>query len=200
MQKRISLLREDPKVKEALRQIDSEEKRTLEEQMLLCAIPSPSNQEEKRAAKYLEMSQKLPFDRTWQDEVGNVMGLMKGTGEGPSIMLAAHMDTVFPMEADVTPRVDENGMIHAPGIGDDTRGMAEVLTIARAMLQNGVRPKGDIIFCGDVGEESQGDMRGVRHIFQTMELDGFISIDGSVTEVLHVNGVASAKFKGARPG
>ena len=78
MQKRISLLREDPKVKEALRQIDSEEKRTLEEQMLLCAIPSPSNQEEERAAKYLEMFQKLPFDRTWQDEVGNVMGLMKG--------------------------------------------------------------------------------------------------------------------------
>lgn len=68
-------------------------------------------------------------------------------------MISAHMDTVFDADTDVTPRIDENGVIHAPGITDDTRGMAEVLGIARAMMETGVRAMGDILFCGTVGEE-----------------------------------------------
>ena len=96
------------------------------------------------------------------------------------LLLSAHMDTVFDLDVDCIPRVDKDGIIHAPGIADDTGGMAEVLTVARVMRESGIIPRGDIIFAGNVGEEALGNLRGMRNIFEKPnDVDAFISIDGS---------------------
>ena len=195
MKEKVQRLMEAQQVKAVMAQLDRDEKRMVDDQIELCAINSPSNQEEKRAKRYEEMFRELPFDKVWMDEVWNVYGLLKGTGDGPKIVISAHMDTVFDADTDVTPRIDENGVIHAPGITDDTRGMAEVLGIARAMMETGVRAMGDILFCGTVGEEVLGNLRGTRHLFKTMDdIDGFISIDGPMPEKITLHAIASMVY------
>jgi acetylornithine deacetylase/succinyl-diaminopimelate desuccinylase-like protein len=105
------------------------------------------------------------------------------------------MDTVFDINTDCTPVV-RDGRIWAPGIADDTRGMVDVLTVAKAMIQNGIRPQGTIIFCGDVGEETLGELRGMRHIFKPQDdIDALVSIDGTGMGSITYNAVASYKCR-----
>ncbi|MEJ1976607.1 MAG: M20/M25/M40 family metallo-hydrolase [Acetobacteraceae bacterium] len=92
------------------------------------------------------------------DEVGNVMGVRAGAGNGPMIVVAAHLDTVFPAGTDVTVR-REGTKLFAPGVGDDTRSLAVLLAYMRALDAAGIRTQSDILFVGDVGEEGLGDLR-----------------------------------------
>jgi acetylornithine deacetylase/succinyl-diaminopimelate desuccinylase-like protein len=185
----------DPKVQKAVKQIEVDAGWAVERQMELCAIRSPSNQESARAKRYLELYEELGFDRCFTDEAGNVFGVLEGAGHGPTLLLAGHMDTVFDINTDCTPVV-RDGRIWAPGIADDTRGMVDVLTVAKAMIQNGIRPQGTIIFCGDVGEETLGELRGMRHIFKTQDdIDALVSIDGTGMGSITYNAVASYKCR-----
>src|SRR5690606_37495666 len=114
------------------------------------------------------------------DTEGNVIGERPGTGDGPLVVISAHLDTVFPEETDVTVRM-EGDVMHGPGIGDDCRGLAVVLAVARAMNEHNVQTEGTILFVGTVGEEGPGNLRGVRHLFETElagQVDYFISVDG----------------------
>ncbi len=195
MKNKIKKLMGDPKIQKALAQIEAEAQWTVDRQLELCAIRSPSNNEGERAKRYFEMFQEIGFDECTMDEVGNVLGVMKGTGDGPTLMLSAHTDTVFDINTDCTP-VTRDGLIWAPGIADDTRGMADVLAVARAMKHNGIRPQGTIIFCGDVGEETLGALRGMRHLFNThQEIDGLVSIDGTGMGSITYNAVAGKKAR-----
>ena len=146
---------------------------TLEEQLELVAIRAPSNMETERANNYYERFKSLGFDELKIDEVGNVIGIVKGTGGGPTLMVAAHTDTVFGPDIDCTPIV-RGSIVYAPGIADDTRALAELLSMMRALKECGLKPKGDLIFCGNVGEEGLGDLRGIKHIFKTIgnQIDG----------------------------
>ena len=139
-------------VMEYLKEKDGE---TLSVQKELCAVRSPSNQEEARAELYFSMMSGIGLDEVRMDEVHNVIGLLRGTGGSglPAAVLAAHMDTVFSADTDCTPVTKEDGMVWAPGIGDDTRGMAEVFIIAKALCALGIRASRDILFVGDAGEE-----------------------------------------------
>jgi tripeptide aminopeptidase len=96
------------------------------------------------------------------------------------IVVAAHLDTVFPEGTDVTVR-REGTKLHAPGIGDDTRSLAVLLAFVRAMDAAGIRTRNDILFVGDVGEEGLGDLRGVRHLFSKGryrdQIGAFITVD-----------------------
>ncbi len=94
------------------------------------------------------------------DAVGNVMGLRRGTGNGPLLVVAAHLDTVFPAGTDVKVR-REGTKLFAPGVGDDTRSLAVLLAYIRALDAAGIRTRSDILFVGDVGEEGLG--RPARH-------------------------------------
>ena len=181
-------------VMEYLKDKDDE---TLSVQKELCAIRSPSNQEEARAARFLSMMSGIGLVEVRMDEVHNVIGLLRGTGGGlPAAVLAAHMDTVFSADTDCTPVIKEDGMIWAPGIGDDTRGMAEVFIIAKALCALGIRASRDILFVGDVGEESAGDLRGIRHLFSSGRSIGcFLSIDGGKPESLVINAIASCTLR-----
>src|SRR4026209_2089039 len=109
------------------------------------------------------------------------MGLRKGTGGGPMLALLAHLDTAFPEGTDV--KVKRSGTrLSAPGIGDDTRALALLLTVVRAMNAAKFETASDILFVGNVGEEGEGDLRGVKYLLQKGKYKGriqrFISIDG----------------------
>src|SRR6185295_18626051 len=100
-----------------------------------------------------------------KDAEGNVMGIRKGSGNGPLVAIAAHLDTVFPEGTNV--KVKQQGTrLAAPGIGDDTLALAELLAIIRALDAAKIQTRSDILFVGDVGEEGEGDLRGMKHLFQ----------------------------------
>src|SRR5262249_56265993 len=113
------------------------------------------------------------------DGEGNVIALRKGTGGGrPKLVVSAHLDTVFPEGVDVTVK-EKDGAINAPGIGDDSRGLAALLSLVKAMNENGIATVGDLLVVGTVGEEELGNLRGVKALFRDhADIDGFISIDG----------------------
>ena len=118
------------------------------------------------------------------DAEGNVMGLRRGTDPagGPVVVIAAHLDTVFPEDTNVKVR-REGTKLHAPGVGDDTRSLAVLLGYVRALDAAGVRTRRDILFVGNVGEEGPGDLRGVRHLFTQGRykdrIAAFFSMDGT---------------------
>ena len=110
-------------------------------------------------------------------------------------MLAAHTDTVFPMETDVTVR-KEGGRYSCPGINDDTHAVAEIMAVAKAMVKHGLHAKGDIIFCANVCEEGLGDLKGVKHIFgHENAIDAFVSVDNPVTGGVVYTATGSRRYQ-----
>jgi tripeptide aminopeptidase len=161
--------------------LDGDYDRFVRELITLTEIPAPPFKEQKRAASYLEMLRDLGLSDVEKDEEGNVMGLRKGTGGGPMLAVLAHLDTVFPEGTDV--KVKRSGTrLMAPGVGDDTRALALLLTVVRAMNAAKFETASDILFAGNVGEEGEGDLRGVKYLLQKGKYKGriqrFISIDG----------------------
>ena len=126
------------------------------------------------------------------------MGLRRGVGNGPLIVVAAHLDTVFPAGTDVTVR-REGTRLFAPGIGDDTRSLSVLLAYMRAMDAAGIRTRSDILFVGDVGEEGLGDLRGVRHLFQDGKykdrIKAFFTVDSPEMDSIVTGGVGSKRYR-----
>ena len=169
---------------------------TLVDHVRLTEIPAPPFGEENRAIHFASMLEKLGVDSVWIDEEGNVLALRKGKEGGRTVVLDAHLDTVFPEETDVS--VTQNGdTLFAPGIGDDTRGLSMVLAVARAMNQVKIDTKDDILFIGTVGEEGLGDLRGVKYLFreQGPEIDSWISIDGGDLGRVNYKGLGSYRYQ-----
>lgn len=172
-------LAQHPSIKKAFSYIEEIEPKTTEDLIMLTEIPAPPFKEERRARKYAEMLLEAGADSVWFDEVGNVLGLRKGTGQNKKVVLNAHLDTVFPEETDVTVKM-RGDTLFAPGIGDDTRGLMVVLTVLRALDHENIRTQKDLLFVGTVGEEGLGDLRGVKHLFseQGPGIDEWIAVDG----------------------
>ncbi|MEZ5319222.1 MAG: M20/M25/M40 family metallo-hydrolase [Vicinamibacterales bacterium] len=178
----VGRVRANPTFQAAMAAIDRDHDRLVQEIITLTEIPAPPFKEDARGAAYLRMLQDAGLTDVERDEVGNVMGLRRGTGGGPLIAIAAHLDTVFPEGTDVT--VTRDGTrLSAPGIGDDTRSLAVLLAMIRAMDAARVRTTSDILFIGDVGEEGIGDLRGMKHLFREGRYKDriamFISMDGA---------------------
>jgi acetylornithine deacetylase/succinyl-diaminopimelate desuccinylase-like protein len=139
-----------------------------------------------------------------RDAEGNVMGVRRGSGGGPLIAIAAHLDTVFPAGTNVTVKRDGT-RLSAPGIGDDTRALAVLLAMIRAMDAAATRTTADILFIGDVGEEGLGDLRGMKYLFQKGtyrgRIDMFISMDGAGAgdDITH-GGVGSKRYRATFKG
>ena len=156
---------------------------TLDDQLELVSIPSPPFGEETRAHRLVERFREIGLAQVRRDGEGNVLGAIPGANGDPRpVVVAAHLDTVFPAGTDLTPR-RENGRIYVPGITDNARGLAGMLTVARVLARAGVRPKRPVVFVGTVGEEGAGDLRGVKHLFgdrgELREASAFIALDGS---------------------
>src|ERR1041385_6832900 len=175
-----------PKVVKTLDDIKADDQRALAEQKRITEIPAPPYKEKVRAEYYLKRFQELGFKDASIDAEGNVIGLRKGSGGGPKLVVSAHLDTVFPEGTDVTVK-ENDGMILAPGIGDDSRGLAALLSLIQAMNANDIRTVGDVLFVGTVGEEELGNLRGVKALFREHnDIDGFISIDGlGITRIVN---------------
>lgn len=176
----IDRLRADARVQSAFELLETEDERTMADLMELTQIPAPPFMEDARGARFLEMLREVGVDSAWVDAEGNVIGLRRGTGNGPVVALTGHLDTVFPEGTDLT--IHETGdTLRAPGIADDTRGLATVLAVLRVMNQTEMRTGGDVLFIGTVGEEGLGDLRGVKHLFREggPRIDAFLSVDGT---------------------
>jgi len=164
-------------VKEGLEFIKLDNERTVAEQMELTSIPAPTFQEDTRGEVYRTRILELGLADVSVDSTGNIFGIRRGTGNGPKLVVSAHLDTVFPEGTNVEPQL-KDGKIYAPGIADDGRGLAVVLTMVRALDEANIHTEADIIFCATVGEEGLGDLRGVKALFQNRDdIDGFISIE-----------------------
>jgi tripeptide aminopeptidase len=171
----------DPRLKAALETIKTDNAWTLDQQASICQIAAPPFKESVRAAEYKRRLEALGLKNVRIDEVGNVLAERPGTGSGPTVVIAGHLDTVFPEGTDVKV-TREGNVMKGPGIGDDCRGLAVVLAVARAFQQANVQTTGTIYFMGDVGEEGQGNLRGMRNLFGKElkgKIDYFISVDGT---------------------
>ncbi|MEX2467822.1 MAG: M20/M25/M40 family metallo-hydrolase [Gemmatimonadota bacterium] len=176
----IAALAAHPAVQRAMEIIEAEDAATMRDLRELTQIPAPPFMETLRGERFREMLEEAGVDSTWVDEEGNVIGLRRGSGGGEVIAFTGHLDTVFPEETDLT--IQERGdTLYAPGIADDTRGLAALLATLRAMNEADVTTSADILFVGTVGEEGLGDLRGVKHLFRDggPRIDAFISIDGT---------------------
>ena len=187
------------KVQRALVFLKEDDDRTLQETLEMCQIPAPSYQEEKKAEYVRKKMLEAGLEDVHIDEVGNVLGTRKGISDGPRILLAGHTDTVFPTDTDL-PLKQEGKRYSCPGIGDDTRAVAELLSIARALAASGIRGEGDIVFCANVCEEGLGDLRGSKYLFsrensQTKLYDGFVSIDDKHTAGIIYQAVGSERYQ-----
>jgi tripeptide aminopeptidase len=175
-----------PKVIKTLDDIKADDARALAEQKLITEIPAPPYKEKVRAEYYLKRFQELGFKDASIDAEGNVIALRKGSGGGPKLVVSAHLDTVFPEGTDVTVK-EKDGVLLAPGIGDDSRGLAALLSLIQAMNANDITTVGDVLLVGTVGEEELGNLRGVKALFRDhADIDGFISIDGlGITRIVN---------------
>jgi len=185
-----------PRIQKLIELLRKNEPDTIDEQIRTCQIPAPPFKEQERAEYYRQKFSRLGLKNVRIDTVGNVIGERPGRGTGPTLVLAAHLDTVFPEDTDVT--VTRNGnILSGPGIGDDCRGLAVMLAVARALNEGAIETEGTIIFVENVGEEGLGDLRGTRHLFN-QELKGrithFISIDGSGLGITNA-GVGSNRYR-----
>lgn len=184
--------------KKAVATLDREHDRIVDDIIALTEIASPPFGEDVRGDAYLEMLRAHGLDDVEKDEVGNVMGLRRGSGNGSLIVVAAHLDTVFPAGTDVKVR-REGTRLHAPGIGDDTRSLAVLLGFMRAMNEAGIRTTHDILFVGDVGEEGLGDLRGVRHLFQKGkykdQIEAFFTVDSPEMDKIATGGIGSRRWR-----
>jgi len=189
------VLMSDPIVSKGLAFIEQDQPRSIEEQKVIVQIEAPTFQEENRAQDYAERLRQLGLVNVHIDSKGNVLGTRPGAGGGPTILIEAHLDTVFPFGTDVKP-IERDGKIFAPGICDDTRGLAANLSVIRALNETGVVTCGDIIFAGTVAEEGMGGMSGMKALLlDHTEIAATISIDGAGCETIVYQGTGICNYE-----
>jgi tripeptide aminopeptidase len=215
-------LLQDTAIKAALEGLRTSEPQTIEDQIRVCEVEAPPFKEAKRAQLYAQMFREIGLQNVRIDKEGNVLGDRPGTqsasaavgrsGETspklagatsasggvprPHLVFAAHLDTVFPEGTNVQVK-REGSILRAPGIGDDCRGLAVVLAVARAIVKGNIQTPGTITFVGNVGEEGLGDLRGVKYLFREGmkgQIDRFVSVDGTGLGLTHI-AVGSLRYR-----
>ncbi|HEX8353115.1 MAG TPA: M20/M25/M40 family metallo-hydrolase [Pyrinomonadaceae bacterium] len=170
-----------------------------DEQAALVAVPAPPFGEGARAEYLRAKFDACGLEAARIDTEGNCVALRRGRGSSPLLVLSAHLDTVFPEGTDCEVRREPSGLMRAPGIADDGCGLSALLAIARAMKEFGIETGGSILFVGTVGEEGEGDLRGVRHLLGAGEwagrADAFVSIDGPGLERVTHAALASRRYR-----
>jgi acetylornithine deacetylase/succinyl-diaminopimelate desuccinylase-like protein len=166
-------------------------------QAKLVSIPAPLHAEAARAAWLGEQFAAAGLSHVETDAVGNVFGILPAAdlppeSTGPVILLSAHLDTVFPAETPLNPIV-HGDRLTAPGACDNGAGVAGMLAIAHALVHSKAELPAPLVFLGNVGEEGEGDLRGMRHLYDQNALAGRIAAhvildgagaDGAVTLAL----------------
>jgi tripeptide aminopeptidase len=184
----------DPRVTRVLEILRGSASATTEEQIRITEIPAPPFQESVRAAymKKLFVSTGL---RVETDEIGNVIGEWAGTSPD-IVMLTAHLDTVFPAGTDVHVK-REGGRLLAPGISDNGTGLAALVALSKAFHEAKIKTNKTILFVADVGEEGEGNLRGMRALVDTYKkrLKYVLALDGSAVEYVTTAALASRRVE-----
>lgn len=178
VRQKFDALVKDEKVQKALKFMEEDQDAVIDRQIELTLIPAPTYHEQKKAERMLEMFKEEGLSDCHIDEYGNCVGIRKGTGGGKTTLVEGHMDTVFALDTELK-IVREDGFIKCPGIVDDTRGCAAVLSTIRALNAAGIQTKGDIHFVGTVQEEGTGALKGMKYyVDHHPELEASVSVDG----------------------
>lgn len=187
-----------PHVTRALRFFETNADAITEEHIGICAIPASPFGEQQRA-EYLSLKfRELGLTDVEIDEEGNCLGLLKGSSQTPLLVVSAHLDTVFSKDTDftVTRRDDK---LFAPGIADDGCGLAALIALAQAIQTEQIPVEGSILFVGTVGEEGEGNLRGVRHLFTkgrwATQIDAFLSFDGPGLDRITNRALGSHRYR-----
>jgi tripeptide aminopeptidase len=165
----------------------------------ICSVPAPPFGERERAEALRARLVECGLGDAYLDAVGNCVALRRGRAERPLLVLSAHLDTVFPAGTDFNVKRDASGRMFAPGIADDGCGLAALVALARALEECEIETEGSLLFVGTVGEEGEGDLRGVRHLLTAGEwarrVDAFVSIDGPGLERITNAALASRRYR-----
>ncbi len=199
---RVTALAEQRAVHEAFRWLHLQNQQLLRTQAELVAIPAPPFAESARSAWISERFAAIGLEEITTDEAGNVLArfpsaIQAGKTAG-TILLSAHLDTVFPIETPLQP-VLRGDRLEAPGACDNAAGVIGMLALAQAMLVAGIKPATDLWLVGNVGEEGEGDLRGVRHLYSHApfreHIVGHIVLDGAGAESAVTQALGSRRFQ-----
>lgn len=172
---------EHPAVRRALGWLDRNFDQQVSEWIRITEIPAPSGNEHARASYVAAELTKAGFE-TSVDSIGNVTGRRRGMGGGPTVVFAAHLDTVHPLDTDVTVCRDGN-ILRAPGVSDNSNGVANMLAVARALQAASIPTRGDIILVGTAQEEV--GLKGMHFWLENNPgvADMVIAVDGGMDAV-----------------
>lgn len=177
MLERVKTLESTPAVAAALQVCETEVERAMAEQIHIAEIESPTFAEKVRGEEIMRLMREYGLKDVVMDPSGNVVGRRPGSGAGPTLAIAAHLDTVFPAGTDLKVRKEGN-LYYGPGIGDNASGLRSMLQVLRALEAAKIETEGDILFVGTVGEEGNGDIKGAKALFDgSRKIDGFIALD-----------------------
>jgi tripeptide aminopeptidase len=187
-----------PHVARALRFFENKADAITEEQIRICSIPASPFGEQERAEYLSRKFSELGLTEVEIDEEGNCLGLLRGSSRSPLMVVSAHLDTVFSANTDFNV-VRRDGRLYAPGIADDGCGLAALIALVQAIQSERIPTEGSILFVGTVGEEGEGNLRGVRHLFTkgrwAKHIDSFLSFDGPGLDRITNRALGSHRYR-----
>jgi acetylornithine deacetylase/succinyl-diaminopimelate desuccinylase-like protein len=202
--RRIAALASDRAVHRAFHWLHLHEPQLRRWQLEFTAVPAPPFQEAERALWFRGQFAALGLDNPHIDAAGNAVAelnppsLPSSLVPLPCLLLSAHLDTVFPAGTDCTPRED-GAVIHGPGACDNGAGLTALLGLAAALKHAEIAPATTILFCANVGEEGEGDLRGMRHLFKDSPYAGrirsAIALEGSGTATIVDRALGSRRLR-----
>ncbi len=196
----VAKIADDSRCARGLAWIEKNSSWVTEQHIRLTEIPAPEFEEAKRAQALKEMfaTAGLPVRL---DKVGNVVAEFPGTSSREVILLAAHLDTVFPEGTDVHVR-REGSQLLAPGISDNGVGLSALIGLARALSESHIRLAKTVVLAGDVGEEGEGNLRGMRTLVDSYgsRLSAVIAVDGPSTDYITTQAIASRRLEASVTG
>jgi tripeptide aminopeptidase len=197
---RIGQLASLPRVHAAFQWFHLHDRRMMQWQQELVSIAAPPFGERKRAEWLAERFRELKLQQVEIDAEGNVLGCYPGNRPGGGdrcVMLSAHIDTVFPLHTPIAPLVAHN-RLEAPGACDNGAGVAGILAMAAALGSCGIELPCDLLFAGNVGEEGEGDLRGMRYLYGASpwgeRIGANVVLDGAGCEVVVTQGLGSRRY------
>lgn len=172
-------------------------------QMEVTSVPAPTGAEGRRAAWMRQALVELGWSAEI-DDAGNVLACRPGQdGLAPAVLVSAHLDTAFPNLQTIEPERRE-GRLYAPGIGDNGAGLAALLAVARLVGESGLKTRAAIVLAANVGEEGEGDLCGMWHLFRSSpwrdRIGPTLVVDGPGSDHIINQGLASRRLKIALQG
>ena len=194
--KSVTQLMSSPHVDKALRFFETHADSITEEHIRICSIPATPFGEQERAEYLSQKFSERGLTEVEIDEEGNCIGLVRGASASPLIVVSAHLDTVFSKDTNFNV-VRRDSKLLAPGIADDGCGLAAVMALAQTIQAMPI--EGSILFVGTVGEEGEGNLRGVRHLFTkgrwARHIDAFLSFDGPGLDRITNRALGSRRYR-----